>query len=219
MMGENKMFQDRKRERIKEIIEIEWEMFDRVNHIDGRAECQDDYPMFFGMRYSYYEAFSEGTLEHYRKELKAAQGSGRNVITEKYAYMMEYTDPEYYKNELKKYLPEVSGRKKLLVEKIAKKLTEYETHFVKKYPLFGKAGRPVMDSEEDAVSSQVYSIGELKTYSMKMLQLVWQDIQEQEMGFGENIVFRIHENVARFYGYENVAAAEKALQMENRTFI
>lgn len=42
-------------EKIQKIIDIEWEMFQQVDNIGGRADCQDDKETFYIMRRSQYE--------------------------------------------------------------------------------------------------------------------------------------------------------------------
>ena len=45
-------------EKIQKIIDIEWEMFQQVDNIGGRADCQDDKETFYIMRRSQYENWS-----------------------------------------------------------------------------------------------------------------------------------------------------------------
>lgn len=87
---------------INEIIEIEWTMFDKVNNQGGRAACQDDKRTFYVMRFSQFSAFGDDMLRSYRRDLEEALDEGRNLIMEKYAYMMEFTDPAYFDRMLKK---------------------------------------------------------------------------------------------------------------------
>ena len=75
-------------------------MFQETENIGGRASCQDQYDTFYANRYSQHNALELDTLESYRKDLADAKAIGRNLITEKYAFMMEFTDPEYYKQNL-----------------------------------------------------------------------------------------------------------------------
>ncbi len=81
---------------IEKIISIEWTMFDAVENISGRASCQDDYDTFRIMRKSQLEAWNAETLESYLNDLKTAQENGRNLLSEKYAFMMEYTSPDEF---------------------------------------------------------------------------------------------------------------------------
>lgn len=54
---------------VDEIIKLEYEMFSRVNGIDGRAFCQDDYKTFYVIRYGQHNVFSYETLQSYKNDL------------------------------------------------------------------------------------------------------------------------------------------------------
>lgn len=196
---------------INRIIQTEWMMFDRVENQGGRAACQDDAWTFYAMRYSQHNAFSEATLTSYEQDLQTAQQEGRNLLFEKYAYMMEYTDPAYFKEKLRLVLPAVSEEKAALVEEIAELSVEFQLEFEQNYPYFAKAGRPVTGTEGSQVSLNVYAIGELKTYSVNTLKLYLQDMQQSRRS-GINTAFLIHRSTAEFYGYESIEAAEERLK-------
>lgn len=104
---------------INAVIEREWSMFDKVQNIGGcRASCQNDEWTFYANRYSQFSALSQETVFSYYNDLTRAIEDGRNVITEKYAYMMEFTDPEYYHRELEASLPAVPAENMELVQQI-----------------------------------------------------------------------------------------------------
>lgn len=200
-----------KDELINDIIEREWAMFDQVQNQGGRAGCQDDEWTFYAMRYSQHQAFSEKTLESYRQDLQQAEQEGRNLLTEKYAYMMEFTQPDYFDKNLKPHLPSVSPQKEELVDRIANLSIRFQQEFEKAYPAFAAAGRPLTGTQEGDVSLHIYTIGELKTYSVKTLELYLADMRSSESQ-GENTAFRIHRSTAEFYGYPDLAAAEQRLK-------
>ena len=80
---------------VNDIVNREWEMFQKTQNMGGRAACQDQYDTFYANRYSQHCVLQPDTLESYRNDLIAAGMIGRNLITEKYGYMMEFTDPAY----------------------------------------------------------------------------------------------------------------------------
>ena len=82
-----------KDELINQIISEEYHMFSQVENIGGRASCQDDFDTFYIMRSSQHSIFEKNTLESYLKDIKDAQAAERNLIAEKYSWMMEETDP------------------------------------------------------------------------------------------------------------------------------
>lgn len=190
---------------INEIIALEWDMFQRVENIGGRAGCQDDWNTFYIMRYSQDATWSEDTLRSYLNDLKRAEASGRNLLTEKYAYMMEFTDPEYYREHLQASLPVLSEQKGRLIAEIVSLQLISHRKFAGQFPRIAGAGRPVgEDRGETSVKS--YSIGELKTYSEETLRLLLRDVKQNP-----DMVLDIQRSIAEFYGYSGPEAAEQAL--------
>ena len=105
-----------RRELEKQIIEKEWLMFQKVQDVNGRASCQDDWTTFLIMRISQFEGWDMNVLESYYDDIEQAEAQERNLIMEKYAYMMEETDPVYFLS-IKGMLPEISEEKQLMAEK------------------------------------------------------------------------------------------------------
>lgn len=211
MREEFKRKNNQKDELINLIIECEWAMFDKVHNAGGRAGCQDDSWTFYVMRYSMLNAFSRQTLLSYAQDLKLALEEGRNLLTEKYAYMMEYTDKEYFDSSLKMHIPQVSAEKAELVNGIADVLLQYERAFEQAYPIFSSRGRRLTGAEAGDVSFHLYTVGELKTYSEATLKLYLQDLHEMAKR-GENVSFLIHNTTAEFYGYAGLDDAEAKLR-------
>ena len=207
MREEIKRKNSQKDELINQIIEMEWEMFDHVHNAGGRAPCQDDEWTFYTMRYSQHNAFSADTLKSYEQDLLQAIREGRNLLTEKYAYMMEFTDPDYFDQNLRDHLPRISPEKAELVDQIVNLLIRGEKEFAEQYPIFSGTGRPLFGTGEQDVSFHIYAIGELKTYSVRTLLLYLQDIHKER-----NPSFVIHRTTAEFYGYKNLDDAEQKLR-------
>ena len=70
---------------IEEIIQREWEFFQDVHNIGGRASCQDDYETFFLQRRGQFAVFFPEVNASYLQDLKDAKARGQNPIMEKYA--------------------------------------------------------------------------------------------------------------------------------------
>lgn len=102
---------------LDEILAREWEMFQQVNNIGGRASCQDDKKAFEITRASQFDTYSDKILESYLDDLKQAEKSGRNILTEKYARMMATTHPIEYE-ELQDILPEIDSETAAQIERI-----------------------------------------------------------------------------------------------------
>ena len=116
-------------------------MFQQVQGVNGRAACQDDWTTFLIMRLSQFEGWDTDVLESYFEDIVQAEAQERNLIMEKYAYMMEETDPVYFLS-IKELLPEISEEKQLMAEKITSIYMEWEKEADIKYPNIRRHGRP-----------------------------------------------------------------------------
>ena len=190
---------------IAAIIEAEWQMFDKVQNEGGRAACQNDARTFAIMRYSQFAPLPQDVLESYRDDLAVAAREGRNLLAEKYAYMMEYTDPATFDRTLRDHLPAVSAYKQELCARIANRLIRDEQQFATRYPALHAQGRPTEGAQADDVSVHVYALGELKTYSERTLERydAWLRAHPEE-----NISVSVHRVMVQLYGYDSLEAAE-----------
>lgn len=194
---------------ISEIISIEWDMFQQVQNIGGRAECQDDPETFQIMRRSQYENWSDAMIESYLDYLRQCLDRGRNLVTEKYARMMEYTDTRYYDEYLAPALPTVPNINYRLVNQIVEQQIAWEQDFVVKYPRLAARSRPVT-SEADAdgfTSVETYARGELLTHPTSLLQLYLDYVQELKAE-GKSLSVMIEDTMVRLYGYNSIEDAE-----------
>lgn len=190
---------------IAAIIGAEWQMFDKVQNEGGRAACQNDARTFAIMRYSQFAPLPQDVLESYRDDLEQAAQVGRNLLAEKYAYMMEYTDPATFDRTLRDHLPAVSAYKQELCARIANRLIRDEQQFAAHYPALHAQGRPTEGAQADDVSVHVYALGELKTYSERTLERydAWLRAHPEE-----NISVSVHRVMVQLYGYDSLEAAE-----------
>lgn len=190
---------------IAAIIGAEWQMFDKVQNEGGRAACQNDARTFAIMRYSQFAPLPQDVLKSYRDDLAVAAREGRNLLAEKYAYMMEYTDPATFDRTLRDHLPAVSAYKQELCARIANRLIRDEQQFAARYPALHAQGRPTEGAQADDVSVHVYALGELKTYSERTLERydTWLRAHPEE-----NISVSVHRVMVQLYGYDSLEAAE-----------
>ena len=86
-----------KQEKIEKLIQMEWEDFQKVNNEGGRASCQDDPETFFIMRRSHFAPWTEELIDCVQADMDRAHEQGRNLVMEKYAWMMASTAPEQFK--------------------------------------------------------------------------------------------------------------------------
>ncbi len=202
--------QEEKARLIRDIVTMEWEMFQKVEGIGGRAGCQDQYPTFNIMRSSQFLAWDPETLEHYLQDLNQARDAGRNLITEKYAYMMESTDPEYYRAKLQPYLPPLDQAKSLLIRRILDLLILWDQEVAREFPKLSRRGRPLEAAADKSgiTSVETYMGGELKTYSENTLKSLLNHLTE-EKNRGGNVVRSILESTTKQYGFASLEEAEK----------
>ena len=198
------------------IVHIEWEMFQKVTNIGGRASCQDDYPTFKINRLSQAESWFEPALESYLEDLEKAESQGRNLLSEKYARMMASTSPSEYER-LKHLLPPLEEDILSLVDKIAYIVIEWRQEMTKKYARIIKRGRPFYSSEDtlNVTSFETYLRGELFTYSKKTLAHVYNGYlklkSENINGFEIILDYMIKQ-----YGYASLEEAERGMSPEQK---
>lgn len=201
-----------KDELVNAIVKLEWEAFDKVDNLGGRAGCQDDWNTFSLMRKSQYLAWPEELLESFYMDFIQANERGWNLIAEKYGRMMEYTVFEEYE-AIKDQFPECSPKKRAIVDQIAELQVEWMEEFAEEYPNMAANARSIRSSTDTPynTSYETYLKGELLTYSDQTLGLYGRWIVELEKK-GENLAKIIMTNTALLYGYESLEAAENALK-------
>jgi hypothetical protein len=197
---------------ITKIIDLEWNMFHNVSNIGGKASCQDNPETFKIMRHSQAVSWSEDTLESYLNDLSIAQETKRNLLTEKYARMMQYTSPlEYAKIEHR--LPSLDPEIIPLIDKIVKIVMEWEEELSVKFPNILKRGRPIYSTNDSmfVTSVETYLRGELMTYSQRTLELYYQNVlkQQSERINGSEITLLY---MVKQYGFNTLAEANEKLE-------
>lgn len=196
----------------QQIVEREWDMFQKVHGIDGRASCQDDLKTFLIMRLSQFEGWDEEVLTSYLEDLEEAKAQERNLVMEKYAYMMEETDPVYFLS-IQALLPPISEEKRLMAEKITEYYMAWEREADILYPNVRKQGRPTEGvSVDGTVSVQNYLKCELYTYSERTLALFILSIEKDS---SYNRYKKTMEKMVQAYGYDSLEEAEQALAQNN----
>lgn len=194
---------------VRQIIDIEWEMFHNVNR-DRRENCQDQQRTFELMRNAQYDAWNEETRLSYLEDLKKAVADGRSLVREKYIHMMKNMEPENYE-AFKSELKDVTDKKIALSEEIWSHLLAQTEKIREKYPVLALGGRPLHASEEKGWASvETYQKGELLTFSEKTLELLLQHIKDLEAQ-GKDLAYMIQENSILCLGYKTMEEAEVAM--------
>lgn len=196
---------------VDEIVRLEWEAFDKVQNEGGRADCQEDWNTFQIMRKSQYLTWDEDMLIQFKNDFILANNRGWNMITEKYARMMESTAKEQY-DALKDKLPVISDEKKRIMEEIIAIQVRWMEEFSGRYPKLAGNARSIHTAEDNAfnTSYETYLRGELGTYSDEMLdkygRFVAKLLSEQK-----NLSELTMRNTVLLYGYHSLADAEERL--------
>ena len=197
---------------IEEIVELEWEMFQCTQNIGGRASCQDDRRTFFLMRKSQWSVMSEELLESIYKDLQMALAEGRNMVSEKYGFMMENYDPEGFAAILER-LPVKTEQERRLAEEIVACYIEWNEELRTIAPYMMGNGRALRSSSDSIgnVSVETYLRGELLTFSENTLQKYLDYVNSCRTKKG-NLSLQTYEAMARAYGYRNLEEAERFLR-------
>ncbi|MBN2098421.1 MAG: DUF4125 family protein [Dehalococcoidia bacterium] len=194
------------------ILEREWKMFQAVPNAGGKAPCQEDFDTFRIMRSSQAAGWSEAALESYLDDLTEAESAGRNLLTEKYARMMQSTWPAEYAH-IEHLLPPVSPGAADLINQIVGVVLKWEKELLEKYPYVLQKGRP-LSSEEDSpgiTSLETYLRGELATYSVRTLGLYLAHIMEQQSeGTNGSAITLAH--TMKHYGFDSLEEANDKLE-------
>ena len=196
---------------IEDIVAEEWRQFQLVQNEGGRASCQDNFPEFQRQRESQFRAWPDELRNSYYQDLLDAAQQGRNLLTEKYAYMMRETAPERFA-AMEHLLPPIDAEKRGLVEEIVAAHLEWAEAFAAEFPLYAATGRPLKAAAafpgETAI--ETYTRGELSTYSVRTLRL-YADYIRVCRERGVNLAREIRDNVARSLGLSGSAEAEAML--------
>lgn len=201
---------------VDQVVALEWHQFQGVKNEGGRASCQDDHETFDIMRKSQFLTWDTETLESYRRDLTEAEDKGWNILSEKYARMMESTAPIQYE-KLKKHLPVRSIERRKQEEYIIAKKVQWEEEFAGEYPALTGRGRAVHTWEDTPwnTSVETYARGELGSYSDETVLLYLEMIKKMEQN-KENHARMVMEHMVRFYGYQSLDEAEQRYKLEER---
>ena len=185
-------------------------MFSSVANAGGPASCQNEPDAFQVMRRSQAQTWSYSLLQSYLNDLETASGAGINLMTLKYARMMEYTHPDEYE-KIKDELPPVDEQALRRIEDILTIHLQWEEELDQRYPHLRVRGRPAT-SQMDNVSTtsvETYLRGELSTFSPRSIEIHYQDtLQARDRGI--NLAEQILLNTVQAYGYASLEDAEKS---------
>ena len=203
---------------LKEILSIEWDMFQAVQGIDGPASCQQDRKTFDIMRSSQLLGWNDEVAQSYLEDLTRARAGGRNLMTEKYARMMEYTSPCEFRR-ISGGVPELDQDAPALIQRLTERSVRWMEELAVRYPHVLSRGRPIRSDGDNRFtpSFETYTRGELATYSVKTLQLL-EDYYLEMAAEGNNpaeIILRHTAESSGFASLERAEAAQRARMEES----
>lgn len=198
---------------VEHLVSMEWKAFDTVENIGGRADCQDDFETFMVMRKSQYLCFPDEVLRSYCNDFKQSYERGWNLITEKYARMMEFTHPTEY-IQIKHQLPFICDDKKKIVDEIVAIQVSWMEQFAQRYQNIATNARPIRAKNDSfyGTSYETYLRGELLTYGDNTLYNYHSFIKER-LNRGENLSYLIMQQTAKLYGYENLEEMNSSMNL------
>lgn len=196
-------------ELVDQIAKIEFEAFDKVRNVGGRASCQNDWYTFSIMRKSQYLTWNRTMLLQYLYDFNREYANGHNLIEEKYGRMMQSTAPSEYER-IKDYFPVLSSEKQAIIEQIVAMQVVWMEEFEQQYPKLAGNARSIHTTEDNLfnTSYETYLRGELGTYSDKMLELYGRYVVDCARREG-NLAYEIMQNSVKLYGYKSMEEAEE----------
>ena len=195
------------------LIQTEWELFHNVNNEGGKADCQNDPETFFIMRRAQFTCWGEELVESWHNDLLNAKNDGRNLLSEKYAWMMRQTAPFEF-GRISHFLrfPSISAEE--MIEQIVETEVHWMEEYEKQYPFMADGNRPVHSSEdrEYSTSFETYLRGELHTYSEKTIGL-YLDMVNSLKKENQSLSIIVMDAMVKAYGYKDINDAERQQKM------
>ena len=191
------------------LIDTEWELFHNVNNFGGKADCQNDPETFYIMRRSQFTCWEENLVESWHSDLLKAKAEGRNLLGEKYAWMMKQTSPfEFGKISHLLRFPSIAAEE--MIEQIVETEVKWMEEYEKQYPYMAAGNRPVHSSadSEYSTSFETYLRGELHTYSEKTLKL-YLDMINRLKREDKSLSLTVMDAMVKSYGYKDIDDAER----------
>jgi len=191
------------------LIATEWELFHNVNNEGGRADCQDDPETFAIMRRCQFTCWSEELVESWHNDLLAAKAEGRNLLSEKYAWMMQKTAPyEFARISKHLHFPTVFAEQ--MIDEIAEIEVEWMEKYENQYPFMAGGNRPIHSFQDQkyVTSFETYLRGELHTYSEKTLEL-YLEMLKNLLKENKSMSIMIMDAMVKEYGYKDLDDAER----------
>lgn len=154
---------------IDKIAAYEWDMLLKTRSNQKYLECKNNKYMFLLMRRSQWNVYPLDIQSAYLRDIHTALKEGRNLMIEKYGYMMEDTQPEAYARIQHELPPKTPAKVALVTELISYHKIWYE-QAKELLPTTIMFGRSVSADGTNDTSIDTYLKGEFFTYSVDTLE-------------------------------------------------
>lgn len=201
---------------VQELLDLEWRLFDAAPQAGQRSAQPEDREQFQLSRSAQLAVWSPELRESWRQDLLSALEEGRNLINEKYIYMLEQVSPEQYAS-LNATLPAASMEKLWLVDWICQAQIAWQEALLRKYPHLTQNGRALYRSEDsrESVSFETFTRGELMACSVNTLRLYARQVEYAQKA-GQNLCETILENTVRQLGFDSLELADSHITPEKK---
>lgn len=163
---------------LRELVQLEWIHFDTVQGMSGRAACQDDAVGFFVHRVAQYLSFPRESIIAVHDDVVTADAADRNVIREKYARMMEATDPVAFARDWSGRLEAPSPVKRCVLDEIEGTLRSMLDIAQSELPATAQHVRGSI-TQPKLISSIGYYVCEIQSYSLSTLRCLRDGLRRQ----------------------------------------
>ena len=196
---------------LETVIRLEWDQFQRTDNEGGRAACQGNWPMFHEMRLSQFLTWTPALLASYENDLRQADRTGHNLVTEKYARMMASTAPDIYRERIEPYIPRLSEDRIARQERVIARQVAWARVFAERWPALGGAMRVLTTAEDtpERTSFETYLRGELGSYSDATF-VEYERLVDAIAAQGGNLTEQTVRNTVRLAGYAGLDEAQTA---------
>lgn len=154
---------------IDKIAAYEWDMLLKTRSNQKHLECKNNKYMFLLMRRSQWNIYPLDIQAAYLRDIHGALKEHRNLMIEKYGYMMEDTQPEAYERIKHELPPKTPEKIALVTELISYHKTWYD-EAKNLLPTTVTFGRSVSADGTNDTSIDTYLKGEFFTYSVDTLK-------------------------------------------------
>lgn len=191
---------------VQELLDLEWQLFDEAPLAGRRTARPGERELFAITHSSELASWTPELRASWRQDLLNAQAEGRNLINEKYIYMLKRTDSERY-DTLKHTLPAASMEKLWLVDWICQAQTAWQENLEERYPYLMQSMETVYEDADGPSFHETALRSGLMACSVNTLRLYASQIERSQKA-GGNLREDVLRNMAGQLGYPSLETIE-----------